>query len=139
MIYILKDYDDIEAVLEGPDGLDVRALMRAFFDRFGSAGMGPIPYPEYTGPVKPLPSAAWSGFGGGGYGLDSLTPDTSSPEYAAWLSARRVAEGEWFARRKAAVNAARLTYPGATEQEMCLSYLRIEHGLTDASDKVRVC
>lgn len=144
MLYVVysQDYSDFSMVglYEGPAGLDLVKMFDDFVSNFDHRTLGTYEYPKYEGPLtKPVASSLGSGvvpsiFASGFLsiiytvpGVAYSSPDTSSPEYAAWQQKCNSIRIEYDRRADEKVAEFRLKYPGDGNLQMFVSYLKTEH------------
>ena len=128
MLYTIHHYDDFLGVLEGPPGVDVKALYAGFKANFSDESLGVPKYPEWPFPIPKLEPDAT--------GLVSrhvcCTPvPCNDPRLVAYREeANRVMDARrrlWNSR----LEALRQKYPGFHVEEMFVSYLKAEYGFKD--------
>ncbi len=136
MLYVLTyDYDgegySSHVVCEGPSHVNLDRLKRDFLKTLDP---GRVEYPKYSGPMTAYdPPENSCGSGTITRARGDLIPDTSCAEYKQWERDCTNQRKALDKKRKELEEKVRQSYPGKTEDEMFISYLKKNHDFKEVN------
>lgn len=146
MLYVLysQEYEDVNfhGVFEAPDGINISDIQSKFRSTFGSTYIGSYKAPEYKGPMTKYKKTKGTNSCGSELIPEmedgDLIPDIDihSVEYEEWEKACAKYRKDYHKKIEDRFKEIQALYPGKTEEEMFISYLKQEFNFKEVENRI---